>query len=280
MRDAPRIRSFLLLALTLSSITACDDPTALRPAPDQDRSLTVALVLVADSPVQPLLVRSVAIGDRWEFKGYLHAEIHDDANELAAFAMMDTIPSSDWKDYSHCNYLYGTLALPSPSDCLPLEFRPRFGARYHLRVTAEDRPTVEGTTTVPGDFEIVSISARGYPPGTASLEAEWTASEGAHRYLVALRSENFICYNVRGCLDGWFTETDTTIIRTTVPESGLKEGIGPWHLDIYAVDRALYEYLTTGSGGGLFPVQPIQNVKGGYGVFGAYTRRSRRAGFP
>jgi hypothetical protein len=47
-------------------------------------------------------------------------------------------------------------------------------------------------------------------------------------------------------------------------------------VDVYALDRALFEYLTTGASGDLFPVPPVQNIVGGHGAMGAWVRRTRR----
>jgi hypothetical protein len=145
---------------------------------------------------------------------------------------------------------------------------------------------------VPGDFEVLDVRAEGTaPPGSEGLYVRWTESEGAYRYLVALRATIppwCVEYGER-CLNGstqvlpdrqgWFAVTQNTVLQTVVSGEAAEEiasGRGPWYVDVYAVSKPLYEYLTTGTSGRLFPVPPVQNVEGGYGAVGAWVVRTMK----
>lgn len=156
------------------------------------------------------------------------------------------------------------------------EVRP--GRRYRVTVTAPGRPSASATTTVPGDFSIETLDAAGDPPGTAGLEARWSASANAYRYIVNVRAEPDCVTNAPVC-EGfglpWAGVTVEPMIDTIVPPTAIPpdrtRGV---EVAVYAVNRELFEYFTTGVGGP-FTVQPKQNIQGGYGVLGAWTRRAR-----
>ena len=87
-----------------------------------------------------------------------------------------------------------------------------------------------------GAVAVGEVDAAGSPPGTDGLAAEWTASEAAYRYLVALRASDNNCeLDVRGCAGGWYVTTADTVLTTTVPARDLKHGSGTRYLDVYAV---------------------------------------------
>lgn len=269
---------FAALGLMIGAV-ACEDPTSIRPPPVRDQDLVLFMVIDPDSTAQQIIVEAVDPNGWWE--GFVRAEVFDEKGALLAAQTQDRVPfHSDrdqaplWMDLiSPCIRRYGGDAFSGPATCFTLAFQPEPGKEYRLRVSAEGRPPVEARAIVPGPFELTYVNALGFPPGTSGLEVRWTPSAGAYRYIVALRSREVTCYSVHGCHDGWFVVTDSTELSTRVPAAKLREGHGPWHISVYAVDKALYEYLTTGSGGNYFSVPPISNVEGGYGVVGSWRER-------
>lgn len=161
---------------------------------------------------------------------------------------------------------------------LAFEATIRPGRRYQVTVTAPGRPQATAATTVPGDFDFESLVGDGDPPGTTRLRASWSTSAGAFRYIVNVRA-------VPDCMTQpplcetfglpWADVTPVPRIDTIVPGTAIPadrtEGV---EVAVYAVNRDLFEYFTTGVGG-TFTVQPKQNVSGGYGVLGAWVRRVR-----
>lgn len=259
----------------------CDDPTLLRPAPETVDALVITSVLDPDSSTQALVAEPI-VGT---FGGWFRIEVRDETGALVATETHDsvsTIPDSDSEEFSNdwlpCVRRFGDILSGRPA-CYIFDFRPEYGARYRIRVSAEGFPAAEAETHVPGEFELLEVETSGHPPGTKGLYARWSRSEGAYRYIVAVRSQNVVCYSTHGCLKGWYQATDATEIRAEVPATDLEAGTGPWYVDVYALDRALYEYLTTGSGGELFAVPPLENVEGGYGVVGSWLRRSKAVGY-
>lgn len=266
----------LVFVLALLLLAACDAPTALRKAPEADE-LTLFMILSPDSSSQPVLVAPVTtegVIDR------LAGDIYRGDDRVAS-----AVGLAEWdsNELHPCIRRYGTMVgIGGQPRCLAFDFIPQFGATYQLVFSAKNRPTVTATARVPGDFELLETSAQGDPPGTEGLEVRWTSSEGAHRYLVGLRAETPPWDCGPACTaapdrQGWFMVTTDTVLNTVVSGTGAEEienGKGPWYVDVYAVDQALYEYLATGTSGDLFPVPPVQNVDGGYGAVGAWVRRS------
>lgn len=268
-----------VLALWIAATAGCDDPTMLRPAPGLNREMILTMVLDPDESRQVLFVEAVDVDGH--FEGWVRSEIFDSRGSLIGSEIHDSIPKNPADRVENnlpCAVRYGVLGTANPSACFEFDLQPEHGSRYRVRVSAEGRPTAEAETLIPGDFQILDVDATGSPPGTTGLRVRWTPSSGSYRYIVAIRSERVECYDVKGCLDGWYADTDATELYATVPAEKLRAGRGPWWVDVYAMDRALYEYLTTGSGGDLFAIPPVQNVEGGYGVIGAWVRRSARVG--
>lgn len=269
----------LTIALAVCVASACDDPTLLRPAPELAREMILTMALDPDSSTQVLFVE--AVDTEGTFEGWVRADIFDEQGALLSTIAQDSVPrehgSSELLDILRpCGQRYGMLGIANPVTCFAFQLRPVHGREYRVRVSAEGRPTAEAATMTPGDFQIVEVDANGAPPGTKGLSVRWTPSEGAFRYIVAIRSLDVTCYHVKGCLDGWYEETATTELRATVPAEKLDAGSGPWFVDVYALDRALFEYLTTGSGGDMFAIPPVENVVGGHGVIGSWVKRSKR----
>lgn len=263
-----RSRRLLIAALTLLMplAAACDDPTLARPAPGHG-SMTLFLILDPDASVQPLLVKPAGVG----------GDMDGLAGEVRrAGALIATVP---WpravEDNGHlpCVARYGPIRI-APY-CLPFEFRPEHGATYSVAAAAHTYPSATGSTTVPGEFQITEVDARGELPGTGGLQVRWTSSEGVYRYVVAVRPTRApSCVEMSSCEQGWYVATRDTSIDTVVPPEALAGGSGPWNVDVYSMDEALYQYLTTGTSGNLFPVGAVQNVAGGFGAVGSWVRRT------
>ncbi|CAA9342926.1 MAG: hypothetical protein AVDCRST_MAG68-3091 [uncultured Gemmatimonadetes bacterium] len=268
------MKRLLLLAL----LAACDNPSAVR-EPPPIRSMTFFMILDPDAATQPLLVRPASAYGRLE---QLAGRVERGSQVVAALA-----PAEDEShDFYACSGRYGGLNGYAYPRCLDFDFRPEFGATYTVRGTARGYPSASATTTVPGDFRIVSVRATGTPPGTQGLQATWTRSAGAFRYVVALRSQGLVkcLYRSTECAvdyepHDWLLVTTDTTFSTIVPAEGVGRGQpGEWLLDVYAMERSVFEYLTTGSVAQPYPIPPVQNVRGGYGAVGAWVRRSENLG--
>lgn len=264
-----RLRRAALAALLCLAGGACDDPLAARQAPGLP-GMTLFLVVDPDSATQPLLVKSVDEGTA--LRG-LRVEVRS-GGELVPV----TVVPEEFEGFEllPCIARYGTVVGGTPR-CLNLSFPVRHGATYELRVFADEQPTAAAAFTVPQAFSITRAEARGAPPGTEGLEVAWTPSPGAYRYLVAVRPTTAAeCVHTGGCQREWFAATTETSVSTAVPAGELQGSEGPWFIDVYAVDEAIYRYLTSGVADDLFPVPPVQNVEGGLGAAGVWVRRSRQ----
>lgn len=146
------------------------------------------------------------------------------------------------------------------------------GATYRVEVTAAGRTPAVGETRVVGGFEIerAILSSNA---GSHALDATWSESKAAHLYFVGLRRRFGSCYN---CDRAWYAEVDGTSFQGTVPSRAVEIAGAVPMLDMLALDRHFHAFLTTGDGGNLHEVHPVQNVVGGYGVVGSYLHRSRR----
>ncbi|MFW6202058.1 MAG: DUF4249 family protein [Gemmatimonadota bacterium] len=256
-------------------VAGCDDPTAsLEPPDDLRRAMAVLLVLDPAYTVQPLWIETAdvagdPIGDL-AIDGVRVTVVTDRRTVLRAEP--DTSASS-----STCTARYAGVSFNSRATCVALEFRPTAGETYTITVDAPERPTATATTRVPGDFRVLEADARGDPPGTDRLSMRWSPSDGAHGYFVAFRPDSVSCAGGRifeSCFSEWYATTVRPEIETAVSDAAFERALKPWTLDVYALDRALYEYLTSGTGGELFAVPPVSNVEGGYGVVGSWIRRS------
>ncbi|HEX8363494.1 MAG TPA: DUF4249 family protein [Longimicrobium sp.] len=266
------MKRLLLLALLAAG---CDNPSAVREAPPI-RSMTFFMVLDPDAATQPLLVRPASAHGRIDG---LAGRVVRGSQVVAALA-----PSDDegGNGFYPCAGRYGGLSGYAYPRCLDFAFRPEPGATYTVEAAAQDYPSASGTTTVPGDFRIVSATATGTPPGTAGLQVTWTRSAGVFRYVVALRSQGLVdcLHQSSACAEAykpedWLYVTTDTSLSTVVPAEGVAHGQpGEWILDVYAMERGVFEYLTTGSVVQPYPIPPVQNVNGGYGAVGAWVRRS------
>lgn len=256
--------------LGLAALACEGAPRPLEPFP-ADGSMSLLVILDPDSASQPVLIESIEPHRGWQD---LRVDLFLDGVVAASSTLATQVTP---EELYPCILFYANEFGFDPR-CPTLDVAPPHGARYRLVVSAAGRPTASAEGTVPGDFEIRSASARGEPPGTEGLEASWTRSEGAWRYAVGLRPDSIRgCenrYRTRACMRLWFAATADTAIRTTVPREVVEGGYGAWHVEVFAMERSLYQHLTTGTAGAYFSVPPVQNVEGGYGAVGAWVWRS------
>lgn len=258
-----------LAVFLLVLCASCDDPTRWLEPPIND-GMSIMLVLDPDAAEQPMVVLPPVPRD---------SVVEPVAEMIDDFG--NTISTAGPGEFRWCTARYSYVSVGGPYRCLTLSARPDFGSVYHFRVNARGRREARATTTVPGDFRVVSAEASGDPPGTEGFVATWTRSPGSYRYMVSIRGENHPRCVIIGCEDGigggynygWFLVTRDTTASGTVPQGVLYDGQPPWRVEVYAVDRALYEILVSGTDSDLFPVPPLQNVEGGYGVVGSGVRR-------
>lgn len=276
-------KAFALACLAGTLILAgCDDPLAPR-EPAEVRALTVFMILDPDAPAQSALIAPTATTDTLPALTGEFGPANGEATVQATGAA-----SSEYTALRSCLWTYGSIPFrtAAPPRCLTFPATPHHGERYRVTIAAPGWTPATGTTRVPGEFEIRSAVARGDPPGTRGIEIHWTRSQGVYRYLVGLRAAvppwdcGFDCYAPPD-RQGWFEATTDTTLKTTITGAAAEEltgTTGPWYVDVYAVDRAAYDFLMTGTTGELFSVPPIQNVEGGYGAIGSWVRRSVRVG--
>jgi len=260
----------LLLGVGLLAASAgCDDPRVTRPGPP-DHSLQLFLVLDPDSATQLLLVERLSTTS---------AEIPGLAATLTSQGTATNGRFDTDSSFDRCMHRYGSI-INWPT-CLIFPVAASYGATYSLSVNANGFDSASGSTTVPGNFAIVAVSTTGTPPGAGSIRATWTRSQGAYRYVVALRGAgqnsaetHYGCYPDAGCYNRWWVVTTDTSVDASVAPENFDNGKGPYYLDVYAMNRDVYGYVLTGSTGDFFSVPPAQNVIGGYGGVGAWVRRS------
>jgi hypothetical protein len=255
----------LAALLAASTLAGCDDPMTPRQIP-VIQSMRLLLILDPDKSEQPILVQHVSHGVLSELRGTL-----SDGTQQWHAASLDESPNS--QEWFPCSDRYGTLV--NQPRCLRFGVAPRFGATYHVSVSALGVPTATATATVPEDFAIVAFAAEGSPPGTTRIRLTWRRSAGAHRYVVAIRGEKtYNCFPDYLCDRRWSLATQDTTLDETIRAEFFANTAPPYFVDVYAMNRSLFEYLTTGSEGEFFPVPPAQNVRDGYGAVGAWVRRS------
>lgn len=264
-----RVPRVALLAWTALAAAGCGDPLATR-QPGVAEGLSVFMVVDPDQASQPLVVKTAAPGG--SVRG-LRVELETADGTDVPFTINEPIEGFELLP---CVARYGSIVGDSEPSCVDLSFAVTKGETYRISVSAEEEPTATASFTVPRDFALTRVQAEGSPPGTGGLQVEWTPSAGAYRYLVAVRPQGAPqCVKDGGCQRTWFEATTGTSVRTTVPAGELDGSEGPWFVDVYAVDRPMYEYLTSGVAEDLFPVPPIQNVERGYGAVGSWVRRSQ-----
>ena len=260
------IRAAAAAAVIAVGAAACDDPLQPIDVPQVD-ALRIFMVLDPDEDTQMMLVEHTA----GELLTGLRGVVVTEGREIASDAVP---PDRSVEERLPCLLRYAGVLVEFPR-CLTLPFTPEYGASYDVRVSASERPDASATTTVPGDFRIVSHKVSGSPPGTGGLNVTWTRSSGVFRYVVAIRGEKSDnCAHPTGCFKRWFATTTDTTLAATISDEYFERAGGPWHLDVYAMNKDVFTHLMTGAAGTFFPVAPAQNVSGGFGAVGAWVRRS------
>ena len=123
-----------------------------------------------------------------------------------------------------------------------------------------------------GRFEITkaALTKRG---DRYALSGAWTESLFAHRYMMGIRRREY--NSCLGCRNAWTVDLDSTkydgMVPAHVPSDDLEvteHGDRPV-LDVAAMDKNLYTFVTTGHASSLFSVHPVHSVEGGYGFVGS-----------
>ncbi len=249
----------LMMRLVLGAgVLGCGDPAAPDIPDLTDGSLHLFGVLVADSS---------------------HQVVHVNQTDGMPITRLDAVLSEVGPD-GGLTTVATAVPVEGQGTAYSMIFEARVvpGRRYRVTVTAPGRPVATATTTVPADFAITAIDARGDPPGSAGLTAAWSPSAGAFRYIVNVRATPDCLTNPPIC-EGfgapWAGVTGEPSIDTIVPEAAIPaDRTRSVEVAVIAINRDLFEYFTTGVGGP-FTVQPRQNVQGGHGVLGAWVRRIR-----
>jgi hypothetical protein len=261
----------VLAVLVLTALTAaCDDPTAELQAP-RERQILMMMDLDPALDFQPLWLTTFDLERPEGVVAELWAGDSLVSTAVPAF-------TNDCRDR-----LTVLLGRPTGHEgrCVAFEYRPEHGRTYELVVQAQDRPTLTAVTTVPGDFQVVGGVVEGDPPGTERLDIVWTRSVPSHRYAVFVMDRSYNRHNVyTGATGlppgsfGWVVTTRDTAVATHRPPDQVWDGQdGDWVVAVYAIDRGLYEFMTSGSNKGLFPIPPASNVVNGYGFFGSWVRK-------
>lgn len=260
-----------VLALCAVLAGGCHDPTATRLAP-REKQLLIMLDLDPELDVQPLFATTFdlrapedLVAELWSNDSLVSTAVPEGLYECRL--RFNGIQTGITGQHNYCRVFY---------------YRPSYGSTYKLVVHSSGRPTATAETTVPGDFQVVGGTIEGDPPGTEKLDVTWTRSEPSYRYVVFVRDRSYGplgIYSVHqnslpGLSPGWTLTTTDTTVSTRRPRDQVWDGMdGDWVVAVYAVDRALYDFMTSGGTDGLFPVPPISNMVNAHGVFGSWVRR-------
>jgi hypothetical protein len=266
-------RGLALLAL----IAGCDDPLQPRPAPEV-AALAVFMVLDPDRSTQAMVLQEPpGLGLR-----DLRAVVELAGSGAHVADITSPAPASGEahsREIQPCIERYGVGEFNWQLRCIEMSLAPGFGTRYAVSISAPGRPTARAVTTVPENFAVVSRSVDGAPPGTVGIHLEWTRSAGTYRYVIAIRGNaDFMgarhCFPDSSCHDRWFAVTEDTTLSAAVDAKHFTESEPPYFIDVYAMNRDVYDHLMTGVTSDFFPVAPAQNVTGGHGAIGAWVKRS------
>lgn len=255
-----RIRLAVALALFTVMAGACDDPTTTRFAP-REKQLLLLLDIDPELDAQPLFVSTFDLRPPED----LVAELWSNGSLVSTAVAESLYP---------CRVRYNGIQTGITGQhnyCSVFEYRPSYGTMYELVVRARGRPTATAQTTVPGDFRVVDGALAGDPPGTEELTITWTRSEPSYRYLVFVTDRS---YDPIATYSGWSLATTDTAVSTHRPPDQVYGGEdGDWVVAVYATDRALFDFITSGGTNGLFPVPPVSNMVNAHGFFGSWVRK-------
>ena len=258
-------------ALVLAALLGCGTPGEPSLPSLGDGALHLFGILDPDSASQLILATPIDNRALTDVVGELAEVLPNGSARLVAISSSDP---------ARCSSRYGFIF--GSGSCLRFDGRVSAGRRYRITVRSPGGPPASAVADVPDDFTIQSLAAIGDPPGTESLRSTWTRSSSAYRYLVNVRAgpRQTCDPGPPDCLEilgpGWATTTAATRIDTTIPREDLDffRSFDPLQFAVYAMSRPLVEYLSTGIDGP-YSVLPRQNVEGGYGVIGAWTRRAQ-----
>ncbi|MGH7526663.1 MAG: hypothetical protein ACREMX_08150 [Gemmatimonadales bacterium] len=244
-----------LVALAALAARGCGDPGSPNIPDLSDGSLQLFGMLVADSTNHFIQVNQT---------------------DSRPIQRLDAVLSEVRPDGGLTPLATTTVEGEGPGFTMVLEAVVLPGRRYQVTVTSPGHRTASAATSVPGDFTIDSLVAAGDPPGSAGLRATWNASAGGFRYIVNVRAKPDCQANVCETFGlPWAGVTVAPRLDTIIPATAIPpDRTDAVEMAVYAVNRDMFEYFTTGVGG-TFTVQPKQNVAGGYGVLGAWVRRER-----
>lgn len=254
----------VLVAVGTIWVAACDDLTFPDPPALFEDRLVLIAVLNPDSTSHPVLVWSAETGR--PLNGTSVRLFRAGSAEGAAWELVDS--AEDIADLSVCGRRYGDLF--SDPQCLVLTAQLHPGWSYLVEAAALGRLSARGSTEVVGNFQVES-AALAEENDLTTLNAVWSSSPAASHYLASLRR---FADSRRRDYQGWFVAVGGTSVSAAVPPRAIQAAVEPLTLDVAAVDRNLFSYMTTGNGGGAFAVPPVQNVEVGFGVVGSMLLRS------
>lgn len=258
-------RTLLLLLLTLSG--SCDDPGAFLVPPEVPGELVVVAALDPGSAFQTVYVQTLG-------GGLLPRPVVGRILRDGVVVAEETIDEDAGGNLGACVAGFGAW-ISGGGVCFQLSLWPEVGGEYELEVEAPGRKQVRARTTVVETVDLGVAALAGEPP--EHVNASWSASAGTHRYFLSVRSAEVRCVP---CATGWATYLDSIRYDGPVDAASLEEGAPPWLVEVQAMNRELYEFLTTGATGNLFTVPPRQNVLDGHGVFGSRARSQVEGGRP
>jgi hypothetical protein len=253
----------LTFALTVCAATGCDDPMRVR-TPPESHALTAFVILDPTRTLHGIHVEDAAGVEPITGKLWAGDSL------VATGSTEDSLPQR-----AICNSWYGNSTLPAefalPERCIPLAVTPEPGRTYRVTLERASSALAEGTTTVPGDFDILQWSVQSDRTAGVHVSATWGSSAGSHRYLVMLIGG--VSYPCDPDCRPWSAITTDTVLDTFVSARELQPLVEPVGIVVHAMNRELLEYFTTGSSSGLFPIAPSQNFRGATGTIGAWVRR-------
>ena len=243
--------------VVIATATACGDVVSPPVQPGLSNQLLLFALLTPDSAHQVVEVGS-ADGAHPTPTGLsvrLYKQVHGAGTPSWALVANAQAGSFSYYLGSVCSFTPQSYCLEFPVDVEP-------GTTYKVEASAAGHVAASGTTRVVGNFQI----ERAALSGNNLLSASWTESLAAHRYMLGVMRHETTCL---GCSKAWYTELAGTNSDVTIPQAAV-DSAGPVPtLVVSAMDRHYHAFLTTGHGGELFKVPPVQNVEDGIGFVGS-----------
>ena len=264
------------------ALAGCGEVVHPTPPEKLDDRMVVFAVLNTDSTRHFVEVGPADGMSRWELTG-VSVAIYRGTPEatglewtLVASGKAKANETGDRRD-DPCYHKSGIVSLfrdriDEGRRCVTPEAALEPGAVYKVEATADGRHAASGTTQAIGAFDIESAVLDG-SKGKHTISASWTESAASHRYLMGMRRRDSACAN---CRRAWQQDLSVTRYQGPVPQAAVDSAGRSPVLDVAAVDRHLHAFVTTGHHGNHGTVQPVQNVRGGFGVVGSAVYRSRK----